>query len=59
MGIKWGDVNFEGPYPITAWEPPYRAALYAIMMSWSVLRSRPKENSVISIPVGSIWQSAK
>lgn len=32
MGIKWGDINFEGPYPITDWEPPYRAALYAIMM---------------------------
>jgi len=30
--IKWEDVEFEGPYPITDWEPPYRAAVYAIMM---------------------------
>jgi len=32
MIIKWGEVEFEGPYPITDWEPPYQAAVYAIMM---------------------------
>jgi len=32
MSIKWGDIEFEGPYPITDWKPPYRAAVYAIMM---------------------------
>jgi len=32
MTIKWGDVEFEKPYSITDWEPPYRAAVYAIMM---------------------------
>jgi hypothetical protein len=30
--ITWGDITFEGPYSITSWEPPYRAAVYAIMM---------------------------
>lgn len=32
MSIKWGNVAFDGPYPITDWDPPYRAAVYAIMM---------------------------
>lgn len=32
MSITWGNVNFDGPYPITNWDPPYRAAVYAIMM---------------------------
>jgi hypothetical protein len=32
MIIKWGEVEFEGPYPITDWEPPNQAAVYAIMM---------------------------
>ena len=32
MSIKWGEVEFEGPYPITDWEPPHGAAVYAIMM---------------------------
>jgi hypothetical protein len=32
MSITWGDVSFEGPYSITNWNPPYRAAVYAIMM---------------------------
>ncbi len=32
MSITWGDVEFEGPYPITEWEPPRVAAVYAIMM---------------------------
>lgn len=32
MPITWGDVKFDGPYLITEWDPPYRAAMYAIMM---------------------------
>lgn len=32
MSIRWGDISFDGPYPINRWEPPYRAAIYAIMM---------------------------
>jgi hypothetical protein len=32
MSIKCGNIEFEGPYPITNWEPPRRAAVYAIMM---------------------------
>ena len=32
MSITWGNIEFEGPYPIKDWEPPYRAAVYAIMM---------------------------
>jgi hypothetical protein len=32
MSITWGNVKFDGPYPITNWDPPYRAAVYAIMM---------------------------
>lgn len=32
MSIKWGDVSFDGPYHIADWDPPYRAAVYAIMM---------------------------
>ena len=32
MSIKWGNVDFNGPYSIALWDPPYRAALYAIMI---------------------------
>jgi hypothetical protein len=32
MSITWGNINFEGPYSLTNWDPPYRAAVYAIMM---------------------------
>lgn len=32
MTITWGDITFDGPFSITDWEPPYRAAVYAIMM---------------------------
>lgn len=32
MTIKWGNVTFEGPYQITTWDPPYKAAIYAIMI---------------------------
>lgn len=32
MTITWGDITFDGPYPTTRWEPPYRAAIYAIMV---------------------------
>ncbi len=37
MSITWGDVEFEGPYLITEWQPPRRAAVYAIMK-----KPRPK-----------------
>lgn len=30
--IIWGEVRFDGPYSATDWEPPYRAAVYAIMV---------------------------
>ena len=32
MSIKWGDIDFNGPNLITNWDPPYCAAVYAIMM---------------------------
>ena len=32
MSIKWGEVDFDGPYAITKWDPPYRAGVYAIMI---------------------------
>jgi len=32
MTITWGEVRFDGPYPITEWDPPFKAAIYAIMM---------------------------
>jgi len=32
MSITWGNVEFDGPFAITNWDPPYRAAVYAIMM---------------------------
>jgi hypothetical protein len=31
MSIKWGNYSFDGPYQINDWNPPYRAAVYAIM----------------------------
>ncbi len=32
MEITWGNIKFDGPYPITKWDPPYRASVYAIMI---------------------------
>jgi hypothetical protein len=32
MTIKWGEISFDGPYPITKWDPPRKAAVYVIMM---------------------------
>lgn len=32
MSITWGNKTFNGPYSITSWDPPYRAAVYAIMV---------------------------
>ena len=35
MTIVWGkskEIRFEGPHLITRWDPPLRAAIYAIMM---------------------------
>jgi hypothetical protein len=31
LTIQWGNITFDGPYRITTWDPPYRAAVYAIM----------------------------
>ena len=30
--IKWCNIDFDGPYSIVNWKPPFRAAVYAIMM---------------------------
>ena len=46
MSIKWGNINFEGPYPITSWNPPYRAALYAIMIKPN-LQNQPSTYRII------------
>jgi len=35
MSIKWGKYQFKGPYQISTWNPPYRAAIYAIMKKGS------------------------
>jgi hypothetical protein len=35
MVIKWGKserIIFDGPYRITTWNPPYKAAVYTIMI---------------------------
>ena len=32
MSITWGNTEFSGPEKITNWNPPFRAALYAIMI---------------------------
>ena len=32
MTIPLGDIKFDGPYPIINWDPPCRAAVYAIMI---------------------------
>jgi hypothetical protein len=32
MTITWGDITFDGPFPATNWDPPHRAAVYAIMV---------------------------
>lgn len=31
MSIVWGDISFDGPSPITDWNPPYCAVIYVIM----------------------------
>lgn len=41
MGIKWGNIEFEEPYLLTGWDPPYRATIYAIMMNLAP-KSEPK-----------------
>jgi len=32
MTITWGKIQFDGPYPISKWDPPCKAAIYAIMI---------------------------
>lgn len=32
MSVKLGNINFEGPYLITSWDPPHISAVYAIMI---------------------------
>lgn len=46
MTITWGNVKFEGPYPITEWEPPNRAAVYAIMIKPDPV-NKPKTYRII------------
>lgn len=48
MSIKWGSINFEGPYPIKAWDPPYCAAVYAIMRKPDP-ENKPKSYRIIYI----------
>jgi len=31
MTIRWRNIDFDGPYPITQWDPPRQAAVYTIM----------------------------
>lgn len=31
MSIIWGNYNFEGPWSLNTWNPPYKAGVYAIM----------------------------
>jgi len=31
MAITWASIEFTNPVKITQWDPPYRAAVYAIM----------------------------
>ncbi len=35
MPITWGDITFTTPVRITTWDPPYRAAIYAISIRTS------------------------
>lgn len=32
MSITWGNKTFNGPYPITNWDAPDRAGVYAVMI---------------------------
>lgn len=32
MTITWGKIRFDGPYKINNWDPPFRAAIYVIMI---------------------------
>ena len=36
MSIVWGEISFDGPYPINNWDPPNRAGIYAIMYKRNV-----------------------
>lgn len=52
MSIRLGNIDFDGPYPITEWIPPYQAAVYAIMMKPDP-ENKPKEYRVIYFGGGS------
>lgn len=41
-------IKFEGPYPITSWNPPLRAAIYAIMVKSDPV-NRPNMYKVLYI----------
>lgn len=41
MTINYGGITFDGPYRVTEWEPPYRAALYAIIMPDETCKPKP------------------
>lgn len=46
MSIRWHNCIFEGPFPIKYWNPPKRAALYAIMTKPDA-SSAPKSYRII------------
>ena len=41
MTINYGGIIFDGPHPTTEWEPPYRAAVYAIVMPDETCKPKP------------------
>jgi hypothetical protein len=41
-----GNIEFDGPYSISSWNPPYRAAVYAIMMKSNPI-NRPETYSIL------------
>jgi len=46
MSIKCGDVEFEGPYKITDWDPPFRAGIYSIMYKKNP-KTKPNTYSIL------------
>jgi hypothetical protein len=46
MTITWGNTRFDGPYSITGWNPPFRAAVYAIMVKSNPI-SKPATYSIL------------
>ncbi len=46
MGVKIGEILFEGPHYVDEWNPPRKAAIYAIVRkdNWKVLYIGESEN---------------